>query len=127
MRCWLGPLSAAAASLALLVSCNTVEKTTTKMMDQAQCRALQTEAQAALKALVAAQDDHKDARDTYSKTIGGLGVDVEEATVHYTIKLIEVDKDTFIAEAHADDADLNGDTWRIDGKGKLENTKDGCK
>ena len=127
----MNPLLVRIALLSLVVatgaSCATAQKGATKAISVAKCRAIQTEAQTALKTLVAAQESQKGARDTYAKSIGELGIDVEEASIHYDIKLVKVTKKTFVARATASDPDLGGDTWEIDGDGKLENTRDGCK
>lgn len=107
--------------------CKTAGNVVEKGIDYATCRTIQGEAGTALRAVHAAQSSFANGRDAYAETLGELGVQPEEDTFHYSIKLVKVTKKTFLAEAKATDKELGGDTWTIDEKGKLENTKDGCK
>jgi hypothetical protein len=116
-----------AALCASLFACKTASTVVDKSVDYAACRAIQGEAGTALRAVHAAQSSFASGRDAYADTLGELGVQPEEDTFHYSIKLVKVTKKTFLAEAKATDKELGGDTWTIDQKGKLENTKDGCK
>lgn len=113
--------------LAASVGCSTPQKVAERAVDYTKCRAVQGEAQTALRAVHAAQANNKGARDSYSNTIGELGIDVEEQLPHYSIKLVTVTKDKFVAEAKGTHDVNKGDTWRVNEKGDIENTRDACK
>ncbi len=111
----------------VVVGCSTPQKVAERAVDYGKCRALQGEAQTALRAIHAAQANQKAARDTYANTIGDLGIDVEEQLPHYSIKLVTVTETRFVAEAKGTHDANKGDTWRVNEKGDIDNTRDGCK
>lgn len=97
-----------------------------------QCRAKQTEAKRALKALLIAEDTYRHEHDTY---IGGADAGELLSTLmkgprpRYNYSIVVEQASTFVAQAAARPSfsgEIGGDLWQIDHKGFMTNIVAGC-
>jgi type IV pilus assembly protein PilA len=97
-----------------------------------QCRAKQTEAKNALKAMLVAEDTYRTEYDTY---VGGVEAGeilnslVKGPKRRYDYSAVVVSASRFIGEARASPpftGELSGDYWQVDEIGRLTNVTRGC-
>jgi type IV pilus assembly protein PilA len=90
-----------------------------------QCRSMQSEAKANLKALLVAEESFRGENNTYSTDTAAIGFQPAGNKLRYRYVVTTATATAFGAEARGE-GDVDGDVWTIDQDGKLQSVQNTC-